>query len=140
MLYLDTSVLLSLLVEDGFSAQADRMVRARQPVMLLVTDFAVAEAASALSFQARSGARPKALVQLAFAEIDIWVTENAELAEITPQDVSAATGLMRSLEFPLRTGDAIHLACARRREATLATFDRKLAECGTRLRLDVATS
>jgi predicted nucleic acid-binding protein len=139
MLYLDTSVLLPLFVADAFTDRADRLIRSRQPVIIGVTDFAIAEAASALSSQVRAGQRPKADVELVFAEMDHWLAEKAESIDVESSDIVMATRLMRSLDLPLRTGDAIHLAVARRLDAVLATFDQRMAESAVHIGLEIAT-
>jgi uncharacterized protein len=76
--------------------------------------------------------------QLAFSNLDTWLVRSAYREEITSADIDAATRILRRLEVNLRTPDAIHIAIARRLEATLVTFDRSMAAAARALGIAVA--
>ncbi len=59
---------------------------------------------------------------------------------MTSADVTRADALMRRLDLPLRTPDALHIAIAERVGATLATFDVKMAAAARVIGLPVAAA
>jgi uncharacterized protein len=137
-LYLDASVLVTLFVIDPLSARAEVFLSAH-PEIVFVSDFAVAE----FSFAVRRRVRTRDLTpedaQLAFSNLDTWVERSAYREEITTGDIDAANRILRRLDVNLRTPDAIHIAIARRLEATLVTFDRSMAAGARDLGMAVAT-
>ncbi len=135
-LYLDASVLVALLTTDALSTRADALLRALRPITL-VSDFATAEFASALARRVRTGELATSLAHAAFANLDIWCARSAQTVETDATDVRAATFLLRRLDLPLRTADAINIAIAQRAGARLATFDAKMATAARALGVDV---
>jgi predicted nucleic acid-binding protein len=135
-IYLDTSVLVALLTNDPFTARADAYLRAevRTPI---VSDFASAEFASALSRRVRVGEITSEEARASFADLDAWVLRTAERIETTA-DVLDAESFLRRLDLTLRTPDALNIALCRRASAVLLTFDDKMAACALRLGLNVA--
>lgn len=125
-LYLDASVLVGLLVPDALSTRADALLRARRPV-LLVSDFAAAEFASALSRRVRMGQLTSEKARTAFAGFDAWTAQKTRRVEIAAADVRAAEAFLRRLDLTLRAPDALHIAAAQRTGAALATFDERMA-------------
>jgi predicted nucleic acid-binding protein len=73
------------------------------------------------------GRNTKDEARRAFAALDTWVSEVAELIEATPSDILETTTILRRLDLTIRTGDALNIAIAMRLDATLATFDEKMA-------------
>jgi predicted nucleic acid-binding protein len=124
--YLDTSVLVPLFVDDVFSTQAEALV-ARHRAELVVADFAVAEFASALGVRCRMKTLKIAQARDAFADFDEW-KKKMRSAAIDTLDVTAAETILRRLDLTLRTPDAIHIAISQRLVAELATFDTRLAD------------
>ena len=135
-IYLDASVLISMFVPDAHSSAADRLLRsADQPV--LVSDFAAAEFASGISQLVRMravGAKDAAAV---FSDFDEWIMRETERIETQTSDLANAGRLLRRLDTPLRTPDAIHIEIARRIAAQLMTFDRIMASAARALGLPV---
>jgi predicted nucleic acid-binding protein len=109
--YLDGSVLVALFTNDPFTARAKAYLTANSPIML-VSDFAAAEFASAVSRRVR--------------------------AEASTADIAAATSVLRRLDLNLRTPDAINIAIADRLGATVATFDERMATAARALGVQVA--
>jgi uncharacterized protein len=93
------------------------------PEIVFVSDFAVAEFSSAVGRRVRTRDLTPEDAQLAFSNLDTWVERSAYREEITTGDIDAANRILRRLDVNLRTPDAIHIAIARRLEATLVTFD-----------------
>ncbi len=124
--YLDASVLVALLLTDALTSRADEFLRTRAPV-LIVSDFAAAEFSSAVGRRVRIGHLSAQEARTAFSTFDTWSQAAATSVETTTADVWAAQNYLRRLDLGLRTGDALHIAIARRIGAPLATFDQKMA-------------
>lgn len=124
--YLDASVLVALFTNDPLSARADGFLRANTPV-LIVSDFAAAEFASAVARRVRMGTLPPGDARAIFATFDAWTERATGRAETGPADVAAATAYLRRLDLGLRTPDALNIAIAERVGADLMTFDDKMA-------------
>jgi uncharacterized protein len=137
-LYLDASVLVTLFVIDPLSARAEVLLSAH-PEIVFVSDFAVAEFSSAVGRRVRTRDLTPEDAQLAFSNLDTWVERSAYREEITTGDIDSANRILRRLDVNLRTPDAIHIAIARRLEATLVTFDRSMAAGARDLGMAVAT-
>ena len=134
--YLDTSFIIALFANDAFSARAEQILEAEEPV-LLVSDFACAEFASAIAKRVRVGQFGMSDAQLALSNFDAWLPRTAQQMSITSADIKVAEAYLRRLDLTLRTLDAIHIATVQRIGATLLTFDRKMAECARVLGIPV---
>jgi len=137
-LYLDASVLVGFWVEtDVLSARAKSLLQARRSVVI-ISDFASAEFASAIARLVRLGELPEPSARDVLRHFDDWRSRAAQLAEVTPSDIGAADRAIRRLDLTLRAPDAIHLAIADRLGAELATFDMRMAACAHALGVGVA--
>jgi hypothetical protein len=58
-------------------------------------------------------------------------------ADIHPADVRLAVTYVRRFELALRAPDALHLAIARRLDATIVTLDRRLSAAAVELGIAV---
>lgn len=126
-LYLDTSVIVALLTIDPLTARADEfIVRMREP--LLVSDLAAAEFASAIARRVRTREISADQARSDLSDFDLWSFRSAQLIEVDASDVATATAFLRRLDLALLAPDAIHIAAARRLDATLVTFDRQMAD------------
>lgn len=124
--YLDASVLVALFINDALTAQADAFLRARAP-LLVISDFAAAECASAIGRRVRIGKLTVNEARAAFVSLDAWSARATRRVEATPGDVRSAEGYLRRLDLTLRTGDALNIAIAQRVGTALATFDKRMA-------------
>jgi len=135
--YLDASLIVPIFVHDAFSDRALALLE--QPSLrVVVSDFAAAEFASAMSRLVRMRLLSREEASSIFRDFDAWTEETAESLSIAPQDVSEAASHLRRVDSPLRTPDALHLAMARRAGAALATFDDRLGEIAVRLGIERA--
>jgi predicted nucleic acid-binding protein len=134
--YLDASVLVALFTNDLSTERAEAAIRRDWP-LLIVSDFAAAEFASAISRRVRMNRLTVDEARSAFSTFDQWITQTAQLATAASTDLLAATGFLRRLDLNLRAPDAINLAIAQRVGATLATFDEKMQTSAARLGLSV---
>ena len=134
--YLDASVLVALFTNDLSTERAEAAIRRDWP-LLIVSDFAAAEFASAISRRVRMNRLTVDEARSAFSTFDQWITQTAQLATAASTDLLAATGFLRRLDLNLCAPDAINLAIAQRVGATLATFDEKMQTSAARLGLSV---
>ncbi len=137
IVYLDASVLVALFTIDLFSVRAATMLATQLPE-LLVSDFAAAEFASAVSRRVRTRNLTVEEARSAFTSFDAWLGRIAQRVDSTPQDIAAAASYLRRLDLNLRTPDAINIAIADRLGATLATFDDGMATAANNLGVAVA--
>lgn len=124
--YLDASVLVALITQEPFTSRAEAFLRSNAPI-LFVSDFAGAEFASAIARRLRMGEITRSGARAAFATFDGWSAQAARRAEIAAGDVATAASFLRRLDLTLRTPDAMNIAMAKRLNASLFTFDEKMA-------------
>jgi len=129
--YLDASVLVALLTVDALTARADAFFRANTPV-LIVSDFAAAEFASAVARRVRTGSITADEARSGFSAFDAWTAQATLREETMTADIRAAEAFLRRLDLSLRTADALNIAIAQRLRAELVTFDRRM-EASARL-------
>lgn len=125
-MYLDTSILVSLLLKDRHTARARVVLRAN-PVQLLISDFGAAEFCSAVNRRVRTQELTIYQARLAFEVFDRWTAQQTSRLTWSTLDVAQAETLLRRLDLPLKAPDAIHIAAAHRLGAVIATFDDQLA-------------
>ncbi len=124
--YLDASVLVALLMVDALTARADAFFRANTPV-LIVSDFAAAEFASAVARRVRTGDITADEARSGFSAFDSWTARATLREETMTADIRAAEAFLRRLDLSLRTADALNIAIAQRIRASLVTFDERMA-------------
>ena len=123
--YLDASVLLpTLIAEPTTEAVYDCLGAAGRE--LLISDFAAAEVASALSRLVRMALLTDADASARLADFDAWRAAMSLPVEMAASDARLAYIYARRFDLGLRAPDALHLAIARRLDATLVTLDRRL--------------
>jgi uncharacterized protein len=130
--YLDASVMLPILIKEPASAAVDAFMSTVQQE-LWVSDFAAAEAASALSRLVRTGRLQATDGAARLSDFDVWRTAMTKPAEIHAVDVRLAGAYVRRFDLALRAPDALHVAIARRLDVPLVTLDRRLATAAREL-------
>ncbi|HEX5326279.1 MAG TPA: type II toxin-antitoxin system VapC family toxin [Acetobacteraceae bacterium] len=130
--YLDASVLLPVLIEEPSSAAVDAYLLDNEQE-LLVGDFAAAEVASALSRLVRTGRLDANDAAARLADFDLWRAAASSAVDVHGSDARVANIYVRRFDLKLRAPDALHLAIARRMDATLVTLDRRLASAARAL-------
>lgn len=125
-LYLDASVVVPTLVEEGMSSEVDRFFSGpAKPLM--VSEFAAAETASAISRLVRMNLSTAEDAEARLAKFDSWRSTSTAALDFLPADVRLASVFVRRFALGLRAPDALHLAACRRGDHTLVTLDRRLA-------------
>jgi uncharacterized protein len=136
-IYLDASILVPRLIEERHSIDVDDyMAENREEV--LISDFAAAEVASALSRLVRTRRLTTADAASALNDFEIWRSTRSSSVDLRTADARLAYAYVRRFELMLRAPDALHLAIARRLGATLVTLDGRLADAGRELAVAVA--
>jgi uncharacterized protein len=137
-LYLDASVLVPTLVAEAATEVVEAYLDAAGQVRL-ISDFAAAEVGSGLSRLVRMGLLGSAEASARLADFDAWRAGTSSPVEVHPSDVRLAYIYVRRFDLRLRAPDALHLAIARRLDATLVTLDRRLADAAREFGIAVAT-
>ncbi|HEY6897782.1 MAG TPA: type II toxin-antitoxin system VapC family toxin [Rhodocyclaceae bacterium] len=137
MLYLDTSVVLTLFVAESTSAPVEEWLsKRRQP--LAFSDWGLTECASALGIKQRRGEISLDQTQRLWQAVQSFANEVCELISCGPQHQSEAQRWLGRFDLSLRAGDALHLAIARQAQATLVSYDKPLLlaaqACGGKFR------
>jgi predicted nucleic acid-binding protein len=133
---LDTSIVTPLFLTDPFNARAHSFLTSG-PVDMVVSDFVAAEFASVVGVRVRAKALTRAEGRKAFSNFDRWLSAKAVEASIQPSDVRVAMAVLRRLDLVLRAPDALILAVTDRLNASLATFDARMAESARKLGISV---
>lgn len=134
--YLDVNVLVALFVIDTHNERADKAVRdLRENV--IVSSLSAAEFSAVIARRVRTRDLRAGEARIAFANFDIWCAQHSARVEFDNTDVAAAIALMRRLDFPLRTPDALHIAIVQRTGCTLLTFDRAMAKVARALGIGI---
>jgi predicted nucleic acid-binding protein len=136
-LYLDASAIFALILPDAFSVRGSDYLDRKRPI-LLVSDFAKAEFASAVALRVRRLEMSTEGAREAFAGFDAWTIAESLQIEATTADIKTAEAYIRRLDLNLRAPDAINIAITQREGATLMTFDARMAECARALGVPVA--
>jgi hypothetical protein len=135
--YLDASVLLpTLIAEPTTEAVYDCLGANGQE--LLISDFAAAEVASALSRLVRMALLSDSDASARLVDFDAWRAAMSFPVDMAASDARLAYIYARRFDLALRAPDALHLAIARRLDATLVTLDRRMAAAARELGVAVA--
>jgi len=126
-IYLDASVIVPRFAEEAHSGVVDDFL-ARNDQDLLISDFAAAEVAAALSRLVRMRRLTEADALTALGDLEIWRAEAGSIVELHAIDARVAYAYVQHFKLKLRAPDALHLAIARRVDATLVTLDRRLGD------------
>lgn len=135
--YLDVNVLIPLFMVDAHNKRADKAMNDLQDD-LIVSNLSVAEFSSVIARRVRMHELNESDARSAFVNFDAWCADHTSCAEIENVDFLAATALMRRLNLPLRTPDALHLAVVQRNGCSLLTFDTAMAKVARALRIEIA--
>jgi len=134
--YLDASALLPRIVEERTSDAVDAFLNARTDT-LVVSEFAAAEVASAISRLVRMGQLNTVQALGRLSAFDTWRIVATRATDMEPADLRLANAYVRRFDLMLRAPDAIHAAICVRLGLTLVTLDRRLASAAQSLGVKV---
>jgi uncharacterized protein len=129
--YLDTSVMVALLLQDAHSSRAEAWLIREKPTFL-ASDFCAVEFAAVISRRVRMKRLTAETADLALSRFDDWLSRTVQVVRCAPEQMAAAGQIVRDFTSKLSAPDAIHLAITRQSGAMLATFDDRLAEAARR--------
>lgn len=125
-IYLDTSVLAAVIFEEPASAEArEWLKRTRDPIV--VSELAGLEFAAVVSRAVRTRRFDDDAAARALASFDELCAATLRMGH-GRGDFELAAKLVRDFSTKLAAPDALHLATAKSAEASLATFDARLAD------------
>lgn len=135
MIYLDTNIIVSLLVADS-NAKSAAIWYAAQVVPLATSSWGVAELYSHIGLRCRKGDETPRNAARIVDTFDAMVANNLGLLKSSDAAVLRASAWLRSPDCALQVDDALHLAIAVENEAAaIATFDHRFARGIEKLRI-----
>lgn len=136
--YVDTSVLVALLLPEAKSASVNRWYAACTDEMVSAT-WCITEFASALGIKQRTGQITEAQGQAAWQRFERLCANDLQLLPVEPGTFYRAGVLTLDAATGLRSGDALHLAVALEAKArSMATLDEVLGKNAKRLKIRLA--
>lgn len=126
IVYLDTSVVLSIVALDSNSETAGAWYGSLQAAVV-ISDLADLEVCAVVSRELRAKRFSRSVADRALSDFDS-LRAASERSTPDAQDFALADRLVRDYSTKLTAADALHLASAKNGGARLATFDVRLAE------------
>ena len=135
MVYVDTSVLVPLFLNEPHSAAAASWY-AHEKRELVAAAWCVTEFASALGLKQRTAVINASQARSAWAHFERLVAADLRLLPVEPATFHRAAELVLDAQSTLRAGDALHLACAEAAGARyIASLDDLLSRHAQRLKI-----
>jgi len=135
MVYVDTSVLVPLFLNEPFSVAVASWY-ASEKSELVAAAWCVSEFASALGIKRRTGTIDDQQAHGAWTRFERMVAADLRLLPVEPAHFHRAAEMVLDAATALRAGDALHLACAEAAGAKhMATLDDVLSRNALRLKI-----
>ncbi|MES2336920.1 MAG: type II toxin-antitoxin system VapC family toxin [Pseudomonadota bacterium] len=131
MIYPDASVLVAASVNEPRTDDVLALLSGTET--FATSGWTLVEVASALGIKQRTGQIGADDRVRALAGVRAVMASGFTTLSVDASDFSAATRFMEQSQLPLRGGDALHLAIASARGATIWTLDRRMADAGAAL-------
>lgn len=128
MLYLDTSILVTVFTPEPETPKVQNWLEARMAEHLVISDWVITEFSAALSLKLRTGQVSGDQRARALNLFNRAVADNMSIAPVVQRHFTLATRFANQASSGLRAGDALHLAIAADIGAVLCTRDRRLLE------------
>lgn len=132
-MYIDTSVLVSALTEEVYSARTDKWFADQSGARFVTSDWGITEFSSALSIKVRMGrltAEGRNKVLRVFAAI---TNSSFEVLPVSRENFRMAALFANRYELGLRGSDALHLAICDSHGVTICTLDQRMRDAATSL-------
>jgi predicted nucleic acid-binding protein len=126
-------LLVAALANEAATERVQIWLERQPPERLLISDWVVTEFASALSIEVRTGTirvTDRARIAAAFTRLR---ADSLTVLSVTRDHFVAAALYAEQFSLGLRAADALHLAIAAERGATICTLDKRLSEAAMAL-------
>lgn len=133
MLYLDTSLVLSVLIVEASSVRIGEWLASQPSGQTLVSDWVLSETASALSLKQRLRTLDVRSRARSAHVLRALLVDTLSLVPVERSAFQAAALMCEQPDLGLRAPDALHLAVASQHGAVLCTRDVQQFEAGRRL-------
>lgn len=135
MIYVDTSAIVSLIVNEPSSAAVAAWYAGTRSDLVSAA-WCVPEFGSALGLKQRTGQIDASQARAAWERFERLMANDLRLLPVDPVDFHRAALLTLDAASGIRAGDALHLACAERSGAKgLMTLDAVMARNAQRLKI-----
>jgi predicted nucleic acid-binding protein len=135
MIYVDTSALVALIVNEPGSAGVATWYAAAKSELVSAA-WCVTEFGSAIGLKQRTGQLDAGQAQHAWQRFERLTANDLRLLPVEAGDFHRAALLTLDAASGIRAGDALHLACAKRAGAkSIVTLDAVMARNAQRLKL-----
>jgi predicted nucleic acid-binding protein len=135
MLYIDTCVLLAVLTPELHSPTAAAFL-AQASAPLAISSWSVTELHSALGLKVRTKALSPLQAEEVLQGFERGLAPGLLVLELEPQDFRNANACLRGWTTSLRAADALHLAIASGRGASLCSLDAPFVAAAQQLGLE----
>jgi len=135
MLYVDTCVLLAALTPEAHSGIAVAFLE-QATAPLAISPWSATELHSALRLKVRTRALTLSQAEAVLQGFERSLAPGLLMLEVEPQDFRNANACLRGWTTALRAADALHLAIASGRGATLCSLDAPFVLAAQQLGLD----
>jgi uncharacterized protein len=135
--YLDTSAIVAALTEEVLTVRVRNWLESQLAGSLFISEWVLAEVASALSIKVRTGILP---LEERNEVLIIWrsmIENQFVVLPLTTEDFRSATLMAERHDLSLRASDALHIAAARSAGCDLVTFDKQMASAALQLGIPV---
>lgn len=136
MLYLDTSFIAPLVLNEDVSAEVEAFVTKQSAGSLAVSHWTRVEFASLVAREVRMKNFSTQTAELVLAEFEALVTQSCQVWLPSAADYELARAFVTRFDTGLRGGDALHLAIAKNQGASkLLTLDLGLLKAAKLLKI-----
>jgi predicted nucleic acid-binding protein len=139
MLYLDTSFIIPLFINEPNSARVRTWFETHAAEKLTISDWTRVEYTSALGLQVRMDYLTQIVAASALTLFAKVAADSLTMVMPERADYGLAGQFLTDFDLGLRAGDALHLAIAQNRSAQkVLTFDKKMLQAGATLKISIS--